>query len=231
MMEGREHAPTTRQSHKPIRSVLVLGGLFFLWLAGLAAIGFLRLYYEHADPLSILWGVACYSAGFLIVKPLGPRRRVMWKTVLLYISAAALILITPSYVVPYFRNLAWDPIGLPSDLGLGAPACHVYQDRVIPSGSGRVVVVRRNWCDFGFGESAASYFLFVRDANEASNQRNLVFRYDSTMAGWGNDPKVRWRSPSVVDVSIATGAIKRITKKKAAQDGVSIFYHTSKERG
>lgn len=216
---------TNRES---IGRFLVLAGTAFVWVTGLAAMGLLRLYYEYADPLSILWGITCYMVGFIIIKRLGPGSRVIWKTAVLYTVAAALILITPSYVVPYFRNLVWNPIGLPSDLGLGAPPCHVYQDQITPNGLGRVIVIRRNWCDFGFGESAASYFLFVRGVDEASNRGNLVFRYDATLAGWGDDPRVRWRSPSVIDVSVAREAIRRITRMKAAQNGVSIAYHLSK---
>jgi hypothetical protein len=134
----------------------------------------------------------------------------------------ALIVIASFDFLGSVRAFTSDPIGSGNDTG-SAP-CESTELNVLSNARGQVAIARETHCQ-GDWDEPSTYFVFVHNIEESNTRQNLVLRYRGGWEGdgWGPPPRLRWGSPSALDIQVG-GRIDRITEQQPKMDRVRISY-------
>lgn len=193
-----------------------------LWLASLIVVFLLRTQSSESAFISaiLLGGLWC---GFVGVLTLAASRN--WRGVEAVKNLLMIAIIVPvgsaslNLAVSIYYDLIWN----------NAISCNaadrssLVSEKVqhFSSKSGLYVAsLRREFCDYGFGQGTIAYYLFVRRQSEPDGSDNIALAYDAAESGLDRPPKIVWLNETSLAVRVGSGDISRITTLRSPVTGI-----------
>jgi len=200
------------------------------WLTSIILACAVRLDVILAPLVTFVVGASCYTVRSFIEKntPTAEQvaKRASFAVITRQLVAYLAILIASILVTRTYYWITWNPIGEARDDGwtLDEIPPAVDEFPTVSNGAGVIAQARRTRAPFLFIDTPIPYYVFVHKSNEANGSRNLVFRYDSTDAGWDSPPRITWINDSLLKISVGNGDILQVTRQETQMSGIRIVY-------